>query len=97
MRKGPGPKPLQTPCEDGTGHCLNFLSFSHQAIAAQKFREQQEMERRRHLDELRFRDEVCARCYFVTSKSYTIFWNLFVKRFSFILLALNRMLILTSG
>jgi hypothetical protein len=28
-----------------------------QAIAAQKFREQQEMERRRHIDELRYRDE----------------------------------------
>ena len=31
--------------------------ISFQAVAAQRFREQQEVERRRHLEELRYRDE----------------------------------------
>ena len=34
-----------------------YFKKSFQAIAAQKFREQQEVERRRHFEELRYRDE----------------------------------------
>ena len=39
------------------GALSNFPLIQFQAIAAQKFREQQEVERRRHLEELRYRDE----------------------------------------